>query len=255
MLAAMRVGLTYALCLPTLGRTTNVTQDAHEFFNFVLNEMADSLVARKKRQEEEATVREHKKRLQQNGSHHHRQTNNSSSSGSSSGSSSQASSSQPPPPPQQQQQPQDTRRPSPWSKMSALKGSFGSSSQASLAAAGREGAAAGAVEGVGDTGTSSAAVKVDVGGTTESAAAGGGGGGGSSGTTAGEVRSSDGSMGETWIHRIFQGVLTNQTKCLCCETVRFFTFFRLGCSFFLGMLVGCVFDALRWFGPPVARPR
>lgn len=28
----------------------------------------------------------------------------------------------------------------------------------------------------------------------------------------------DGS-GETWVHRIFQGVLTNQTKCLCCETV------------------------------------
>lgn len=25
---------------------------------------------------------------------------------------------------------------------------------------------------------------------------------------------------ETWVHRIFQGVLTNQTKCLCCETVR-----------------------------------
>ncbi|CAN0386520.1 unnamed protein product, partial [Ectocarpus sp. 13 AM-2016] len=27
---------------------------------------------------------------------------------------------------------------------------------------------------------------------------------------------------ETWVHRIFQGVLTNQTKCLCCETVRLF---------------------------------
>lgn len=24
---------------------------------------------------------------------------------------------------------------------------------------------------------------------------------------------------DTWVHRIFQGVLTNQTKCLCCETV------------------------------------
>lgn len=26
--------------------------------------------------------------------------------------------------------------------------------------------------------------------------------------------------GPTWIHEIFQGALTNETKCLCCETVR-----------------------------------
>ena len=24
----------------------------------------------------------------------------------------------------------------------------------------------------------------------------------------------------TWIHEIFQGTLVNETKCLCCETVR-----------------------------------
>ena len=24
----------------------------------------------------------------------------------------------------------------------------------------------------------------------------------------------------TWIHALFEGVLTNETKCLCCETVR-----------------------------------
>lgn len=27
-------------------------------------------------------------------------------------------------------------------------------------------------------------------------------------------------IGPTWIHDIFQGALTNETKCLCCETVR-----------------------------------
>ncbi len=26
--------------------------------------------------------------------------------------------------------------------------------------------------------------------------------------------------GPTWIHDIFQGTLVNETKCLCCETVR-----------------------------------
>eukprot|EP00752_Nemacystus_decipiens_P007312 g6543.t1 len=202
----------------------NMQQDAHEFFNFVLNEMADSLVARKKRQEEEAAVREHKKRFQQNGSHHRRQSNNGNGNSSgSSGSSSQASSSQQQQQQQQQQQSQDTRRPSPWSKMPSLKGSFVSSSQsASSGGAGREGtaaAAAAAAEGAGDNEASSAAVKVDVGGTAASATAGGD-GGGSSATPAGDnSRNSDGSLGETWIHRIFQGVLTNQTKCLCCETV------------------------------------
>ena len=34
----------------------------------------------------------------------------------------------------------------------------------------------------------------------------------SSGSTAGHKR--------TWIHDIFEGTLTNETKCLCCETVR-----------------------------------
>ena len=26
--------------------------------------------------------------------------------------------------------------------------------------------------------------------------------------------------GPTWVHEIFQGMLTNETRCLCCETVR-----------------------------------
>lgn len=26
--------------------------------------------------------------------------------------------------------------------------------------------------------------------------------------------------GPTWIHEIFQGTLVNETKCLCCETIR-----------------------------------
>lgn len=29
----------------------------------------------------------------------------------------------------------------------------------------------------------------------------------------------------TWIHALFEGVLTNETKCLCCETVR-----SIGCQ-------------------------
>ncbi len=28
------------------------------------------------------------------------------------------------------------------------------------------------------------------------------------------------STGSTWIHELFQGTLTNETKCLSCETVR-----------------------------------
>jgi ubiquitin carboxyl-terminal hydrolase 12/46 len=28
------------------------------------------------------------------------------------------------------------------------------------------------------------------------------------------------SQSKTWVHDIFEGTLTNETKCLCCETVR-----------------------------------
>lgn len=33
-----------------------------------------------------------------------------------------------------------------------------------------------------------------------------------------KVRGED--PGKTWVHEIFQGMLTNETRCLCCETVR-----------------------------------
>ncbi|CAM9174487.1 unnamed protein product [Ectocarpus sp. 6 AP-2014] len=192
----------------------NRQQDAHEFFNFVLNEMADSVVARRKLREEAATVQEHKQRFQQNGSHHHRQTHGSNGN-------TQTNSSQ-------QQQQQDPRRSSTWSKMSSFKGSFGNGLKNASQPASAEGAAAAATPSVApaaDCTAPSAAVGGHAGGMSGSdpgegeSAAGVDGGGGN---TRGNRRTSDGaneSGGETWVHRIFQGVLTNQTKCLCCETV------------------------------------
>ena len=37
---------------------------------------------------------------------------------------------------------------------------------------------------------------------------------------AAERRASGLPRGSTWVHDIFQGTLTNETRCLCCETVR-----------------------------------
>ena len=37
---------------------------------------------------------------------------------------------------------------------------------------------------------------------------------------AAEQRQAGQPTGPTWIHEIFQGALTNETRCLCCETVR-----------------------------------
>lgn len=30
----------------------------------------------------------------------------------------------------------------------------------------------------------------------------------------------NGTRGKTWVHDLFEGVLTNETRCICCETVR-----------------------------------
>lgn len=29
----------------------------------------------------------------------------------------------------------------------------------------------------------------------------------------------EGKKKKTWVHEVFEGTLTNETKCLCCETV------------------------------------
>lgn len=53
---------------------------------------------------------------------------------------------------------------------------------------------------------------------------GGGGGGGSSGGSGGGGSAAEGEEAEktqqTWVHEIFQGTLTNETRCLNCEAVR-----------------------------------
>lgn len=52
---------------------------------------------------------------------------------------------------------------------------------------------------------------------------GGGGGGGGDGGGGGGGRGGDGDGGketqQTWVHEIFQGTLTNETRCLNCEAV------------------------------------
>ncbi|CAM9192142.1 unnamed protein product [Scytosiphon promiscuus] len=190
----------------------NMQQDAHEFFNFVLNDMADTLVARKKRQQEAAAVLEHKRGFQQNGSHHRRQAQ---AQGNTGGAGNQANLQQ-----------QDPRRPSAWSKMPYFKGGFGGngpkngsqqSSSVGSTEAGTEGTEASAVStprGGGDGGETAAGAQG-----AAAAAAEAGAGANAAGDRNRQGDGSDGSPGDTWIHRIFQGVLTNQTKCLCCETV------------------------------------
>lgn len=46
----------------------------------------------------------------------------------------------------------------------------------------------------------------------------GGGGGGGSGSNTGEAESAEKNQ-QTWVHEIFQGTLTNETRCLNCEAV------------------------------------
>lgn len=47
---------------------------------------------------------------------------------------------------------------------------------------------------------------------------GGSGGGGGSGSSTGEGETEEKSQ-QTWVHEIFQGTLTNETRCLNCEAV------------------------------------
>lgn len=44
------------------------------------------------------------------------------------------------------------------------------------------------------------------------------GGGGGSGSSTGEAESAEKNQ-QTWVHEIFQGTLTNETRCLNCEAV------------------------------------
>ncbi len=194
--------------------------------------MADTLVARKRRQEDEAAA------AAEAALEHHRLARGNSNSISNSSHNRHHQQQQ------QQQQQQDPRRPSAWSKMS-LKGGFGTGSRNGSQSAPAPAGPAADVAGVGDPGeagaggrdraraegavgseAASSAARVEAGGAAagDSVGAGeGGGGGGGSSTAGNSKRYSDGNTGcsgETWIHRIFQGVLTNQTKCLCCETVR-----------------------------------
>eukprot|EP00904_Undaria_pinnatifida_P012021 jgi/Undpi1/794/HiC_scaffold_10.g04258.m1 len=218
--------------------------DAHEFFNFVLNEMADTMVARNRRkqqEEEEASRLEQRETSQQNkqnnSQHHHNHHHHNGVEKANGLSKHQHSNSNSNNPNhsqqqqhQQQQQQQDPRKSSPWSKMPLFKGGFGGGAKNGPTLSGTEGtaASAGGVEGGGVNGrengarghhgneASSAAV-------AEAAADGGGQGGQAAGSVGGDGstknRDKSDSSGETWVHRIFQGVLTNQTKCLCCETV------------------------------------
>lgn len=39
------------------------------------------------------------------------------------------------------------------------------------------------------------------------------------GTTNGGSSGQNGKTDPTWVHDIFEGILTNETRCLCCETV------------------------------------
>lgn len=174
----------------TFWSSSMILQDAHEFFNFVLNEMADSLVARKK--QKEAHAHDNDTWLQQP---------------------------VPAVPTLQQQQ----QRLSSWSKMSSRKGNSGNGTKNGSTSYGRANATAtphrrgprlgpdspskwGESEGIGRVPPSGLATNGSTGGHVNSDGVGGVG------------RNGDGSA-ETWVHRIFQGVLTNQTKCLCCETV------------------------------------
>lgn len=124
---------------------------------------------------------------------------------------------------QQQQQ----HRSSPWSKMSSRKGNSRNGTRNGSISYGGTNATAtphtgggprlgpdgpskwGKGEGIGRVLPSGLAANGSTGGHVNSDGIGGAGRDGTNG---------DGSA-ETWVHRIFQGILTNQTKCLCCETV------------------------------------
>lgn len=156
--------------------------------------MADTLVARKK--QKEAYVHDNDTRLQQPA---------------------------PAEPALQQQQ----QRLSSWSKMSTRKGNSGNGTKNGSISYGRGNATAtphtgggprlgpdgpskwGKGEGIGRVPPSVLDAKDSTGGHVNSEGIGG---------VERNDKSGDGSA-ETWVHRIFQGVLTNQTKCLCCETV------------------------------------
>ena len=47
----------------------------------------------------------------------------------------------------------------------------------------------------------------------------------SAGTINGVSTNQSGKPEPTWVHDIFEGILTNETRCLCCETVRTILFF------------------------------
>lgn len=197
--------------LPTLNPPrTWKTKDAHEFFNFVLNEMADSLVARNKRirqQQQEAAALDQKHRFNQSQSSNHQQ--------------SQQPSSTHQHQHQQQQHAPDPRRSS-WTKLGIKTGFGNGSKNGPPPHPGTETTTSSVAT---DQGTEQRTVGREGGAST-----GGGQVAPESGEGLGSARhtqkggdensaSSSTSPSDTWVHRIFQGVLTNQTKCLCCETV------------------------------------
>ncbi|CAM9964683.1 unnamed protein product [Ascophyllum nodosum] len=174
----------------------NNKQDAHEFFNFVLNDMADSLVARRKKKQ-----RQRQQQEEDNKSLHHESSAHQAQPQPEKHAAPQAPSGHP----NHQHRPQQQPRSYAWPKMHSLKGSMGNGSKIGPSTNGsmRFATSSAPSSGKGEDKRSPPPAPLANG------ASGGHGGGGDD----------DDDSGETWVHRIFQGVLTNETKCLCCETV------------------------------------
>ncbi|CAM9642445.1 unnamed protein product [Laminaria digitata] len=198
--------------------------------------MADTMVARNRRKEEEEKARlDQRENSNQHHHQHHNGVQNASNGvsrhqhGNPNNNHNQNHQQQQ----QQQPQPQDPRKSSPWSKMPLFKGGFGGGAKNGPTLSGTEGTSgvaqpaaaaaggggvngqAGGRGGQGNDASSAAEASANGGGGGQAAAAAGSGGGGN----AKRRDDASDSSAETWVHRIFQGVLTNQTKCLCCETV------------------------------------
>lgn len=62
------------------------------------------------------------------------------------------------------------------------------------------------------------------------------------GTLDSQNNNSNATPAPTWVHEIFQGTLTNETRCLTCETVRYFLL--LSTSLKLNLFSPCVDSAL-----------
>ncbi|CAM9408398.1 unnamed protein product [Discosporangium mesarthrocarpum] len=155
----------------------NMQQDAHEFFNFILNDMADSMVELTRKRQEASREEKQQDHRHQQQQHHHQNSNSFNRHHRH-----QQQQQQP-----QQQQQQRHHRPAWVTRGRSKSGGVGVWMPTRN----------GYTNDVGKEGKQQQEGENEEGGGAEGG----------------------GKPMETWIHRIFQGVLTNQTKCLCCETV------------------------------------